>query len=87
MIGEEASNLRHMLELKYPMDNGMVKNWEDMEHVWDYTFGPSKLNLDPKDSKVIFTEPAQNPLQNRQKLIQVIDSFSYYLRIVYLLLI
>lgn len=71
MIGEEASNLRHMLELKYPMDNGMVKNWEDMEHVWDYTFGPSKLNLDPKESKMIFTEPAQNPLQNRQKLIQV----------------
>ena len=71
MIGEEASNLRHMLELKYPMDNGMVKNWEDMEHVWDYTFGPTKLNIDPKNTKMIFTEPAQNPTQNRQKLIQV----------------
>ena len=70
MIGEEASQLRHMLELNYPMENGMVRNWEDMEHVWNYTFGPSKLNLDPTNSKIILTEPPQNPLQNRQRLVQ-----------------
>lgn len=39
-IGEEASQLRQMLEINYPMDNGIVRNWEDMCHVWDHTFGP-----------------------------------------------
>lgn len=52
MVGDEASQLRHMLECNYPMDNGIVRSWEDMKHVWDYTFGPTKLNLDTKNCKV-----------------------------------
>lgn len=52
MVGDEASKLRHMLEVNYPMDNGIVRNWEDMKHVWDYTFGETKLNVDPKNCKV-----------------------------------
>ena len=31
MIGNEASLLRSFLEVKYPMENGIVKSWEDME--------------------------------------------------------
>ena len=52
MVGDEASALRSLLELNYPMENGVVRNWEDMGHVWDYTFGPKKMNLDPKETKV-----------------------------------
>lgn len=52
MVGDEASQLRHMLEVNYPMENGIVRNWDDMKHVWDYTFGETKMNVDPKNSKV-----------------------------------
>ena len=52
MVGDEASQLRHMLEVNYPMDNGIVRSWEDMKHVWDYTFGESKMNVDTKNCKV-----------------------------------
>lgn len=52
MVGDEASALRSFLEISYPMENGVVRNWEDMCHVWDYTFGPRKMNLDPKNTKV-----------------------------------
>ena len=31
MIGNEASKLRSYLECNYPMENGIVRNWEDME--------------------------------------------------------
>ena len=54
MVGDEASQLSHMLECNYPMDNGIVRSWEDMKHVWDYTFGAAKLNLDTKNCKVYF---------------------------------
>lgn len=54
MVGDEASALRSLLEVNYPMENGVVRNWEDMCHVWDYTFGPKKMNLDPKTTKVIY---------------------------------
>lgn len=54
MVGDEASALRSLLELNYPMENGVVRNWEDMCHVWDYTFGPKKMDIDPTNAKVNF---------------------------------
>jgi actin-related protein 2 len=69
MVGEEAAELRTMLELKYPMENGIIVNWEDMFHLWDYTFY-EKLKIDPKECKVLLTEPAQNPKNNRIKMVQ-----------------
>lgn len=54
MVGDEASECRSMLEVSYPMENGMVRNWEDMLHLWDYTFGPDRLNVDPRECKVAF---------------------------------
>ncbi|TNN40412.1 Actin-related protein 2-B [Liparis tanakae] len=45
MVGDEASELRSMLEVNYPMENGIVRNWDDMKHLWDYTFGPEKLDV------------------------------------------
>lgn len=52
MVGDEASECRSMLEVSYPMENGMVRSWEDMLHLWDYTFGPDRLNIDPSQCKV-----------------------------------
>ena len=37
----------------------------------DYTFGEEKMNIDPKECKIMLTEPPMNPLKNRQKMIEV----------------
>lgn len=79
MVGDEASKLRSMLEVSYPMENGMVRNWEDMCHVWDYTFGPNKMNIDAKNCKVLLTDPPMNPLKNREKMIEVIVFFLFFI--------
>ena len=71
MVGDEASKLRSMLEINYPMENGIVRSWEDMKHVWDYTFGPKKMGLDPKECLIMLTEPPMNPNSNREKMIEV----------------
>lgn len=71
MVGEECTKLRSMLEVNYPMENGIVRNWDDMCHVWDHTFGEEKLNIDPKDCKLMLTEPPMNPSSNREKMLQV----------------
>lgn len=71
MIGDEASELRSMLEVSYPMENGIVRSWEDMIHLYNYTFGPEKLNIDPKNCKLLLTEPPMNPIKNREKMIEV----------------
>merc|ERR1712098_452613 len=35
-----------------------------------------KMNIDPKDCKIMLTEPPMNPLKNRQKMIEVM--FEHY---------
>eukprot|EP01047_Picozoa_sp_COSAG01_P085991 COSAG01_NODE_19139_length_1028_cov_1.541442_1_plen_87_part_10 len=66
MVGEEAAAVRQMLDIKYPLSEGVVKNWEDMEILWDYTFG-EKLHIDPPACKILLTEAPRNPIKNRQK--------------------
>jgi actin-related protein 2 len=71
MVGDEASQLRSMLEVTYPMENGIVRSWEDMLHLYNYTFGPEKLNIDPRECKILLTEPPMNPTWNREKMVEV----------------
>jgi len=71
MVGDEAAKIRAMLEISYPVDNGIVRNWEDMEHVWNYTFF-EKMKINPKECKIMLTEPPMNPKQNRETMVQKI---------------
>ena len=71
MVGDEASQLRSMLEVNYPMENGIVRNWEDMIHLYNYTFGKDKMNINTKDCRVLLTEPPMNPMKNREMMIEV----------------
>lgn len=72
MIGDEAQKFRTMLQISYPMDNGIVRNWDDMTELWNYTFGESKLNVKPNECKILLTEPPMNPKKNREKMIEMI---------------
>lgn len=52
------------------MENGIVKRWDDMQHLWDYTFF-EKMKLDPTGRKILLTEPPMNPLKNRETMCEV----------------
>lgn len=70
MVGDEAAENRSYLQVTQPMEHGIVKNWEDMRHLWDYTFD-EKLKVDTKGQKVLLTEPPMNPKVNRQRMAEV----------------
>eukprot|EP00002_Diphylleia_rotans_P005697 TRINITY_DN1486_c0_g1_i1.p1 TRINITY_DN1486_c0_g1~~TRINITY_DN1486_c0_g1_i1.p1 ORF type:complete len:387 (-),score=107.06 TRINITY_DN1486_c0_g1_i1:613-1773(-) len=71
MIGDEAAKFRSMLEIRYPMENGQIRHWDDMISLWDYTFS-EKLKVNPKDTKIMLTEPPMNPLKNREEMVKMI---------------
>lgn len=52
------------------MENGIVKIWDDMEHLWDFTFN-EKMKIDPTGRKILLTEPPLNPRKNREKMCEV----------------
>ncbi|CAI5756176.1 unnamed protein product [Candida verbasci] len=70
MCGEEASKVRSILQINYPMENGIIKDWQDMEHLWDYAFF-EKMKINTTDQKVLLTEPPMNPLKNRELMCQI----------------
>jgi len=70
MVGDEASKLRQMLEIRYPLEHGIIRDWDDMGYVWDYTFS-QKLGVNPKECKILLTEPPLNPRKNREKMLEI----------------
>jgi len=37
-VGDEACAKAGVLILKYPIEHGIVSNWDDMEKIWHHTF-------------------------------------------------
>jgi actin-related protein 2 len=68
MVGDECAAHRAMLETSYPVENGIVSDWKGMKHLWDYTFF-ERLKIDPKEHKILLTEPPMNPKGNREKML------------------
>eukprot|EP00270_Netrium_digitus_P014815 TRINITY_DN5110_c0_g1_i1.p1 TRINITY_DN5110_c0_g1~~TRINITY_DN5110_c0_g1_i1.p1 ORF type:complete len:396 (+),score=106.60 TRINITY_DN5110_c0_g1_i1:60-1247(+) len=69
VVGEECLRRRQQLELRHPIRNGIVQNWEDMSEVWDFAF-KDVLKVDTSECKVLLTDPPLNPTKNRQKMIE-----------------
>jgi len=77
-VGEEAQQKRGILLLKYPLEHGVIQNWDDMEKIWKHTFDNElRIVLGAEDEAeedvagVMLTEAPMNPKENRERMTQI----------------
>ena len=62
--------MRGILKLNFPIENGIVNNWDEMERIWNHTFY-EELRISPEDQPCLLTEAPLNPKANREKITSI----------------
>jgi len=64
-VGDLVDQHKGLLKIQYPMEHGIITNWQDMDKIWTYTY--KCLNVPSEEHPVLLTEAPLNPLKNREK--------------------
>jgi actin-related protein len=73
-VGDEALSNKGELSLNFPIERGVVTNWDDMVKIWHHAFY-NELQVAPEDYPVLLTEAVLNPKANREKMTEVGNGF------------
>lgn len=52
-IGRRAQEFRGLLKIKYPMEHGIVTDWDDMERIWNWVYGEGLKALSEEASTYV----------------------------------
>ena len=68
-VGGEAEVNKGLLKLNYPIEHGIIKDWADMELLWNHAY--EKLKISQVERPVFLTEAILNPSYNRERMAEI----------------
>nr|AAD24476.1 actin [Sterkiella nova] len=69
-IGEDAYLKRGVLKFSYPVQHGIIKDWDDMEKVWNHLFS-YELKVDSSEHPFLISESPLTPEFIREQTVQM----------------
>ena len=69
-VGQEAQAKRGILELKYPIEHGIVGDWDAMEKIWSHTYN-NELRVKSQEHKALKTEAFHDQKINSEKMTSI----------------
>jgi len=70
-IGPAAADHKGLFKINYPLEHGIVTDWDDMERIWQHVYNEG-LKTVSEDHPVLLTEAPLNPRENRDVAAQVL---------------
>jgi len=70
-VGPKAEDHRGLLSIRYPMEHGIVNDWNDMERIWTHIYSKDELSTFSEEHPVLLTEAPLNPRKNREKAAEI----------------
>lgn len=70
-VGPKIEDYRGLLSIRYPMEHGIVTDWNDMEKIWTYIYSKDELSIFSEEHPVLLTEAPLNPRKNREKAAEI----------------
>ncbi|XP_021373905.1 actin, cytoplasmic 2-like isoform X1 [Mizuhopecten yessoensis] len=68
-VGDQVIENIDVLDIRRPIERGIVTDWDAMERVWHHVF--DELRTVPSDMSVLVTETPMNPKSQREKIAQI----------------
>ncbi|KAJ5075103.1 actin [Anaeramoeba ignava] len=69
-IGNEAQENKEILNLSYPIQKGIIENWDNMEKMWHHIFY-NELKIAPEEHPVLMADSPFNPRNSKDKIKQI----------------
>ena len=69
-VGDEAWSKKGILVKNYPIERGLIVDFEEMEKIWHHTFY-NELRVAPEEHTAILTESPLNLNSNREKMAEI----------------
>ena len=69
-VGEEAIKLKGVLRITYPLEHGIVRDWDGFERVVRFALEEC-LRVDPSKHPVLLTEAPLNPRHVRERMAEI----------------
>lgn len=66
-VGDAAQSNREILSLSWPIDRGVVTNWNDLELLWHHTLY-KEMRANPEEHPILLSEVPLNHKENRERV-------------------